>query len=81
LSVTFREYRTLEEQLWELDPQSPDRDSVHVVERNETLSQIAAREYGDPAAWRAIADHEDNQIDNPRRLTPGMELRIPALVN
>jgi hypothetical protein len=78
LSVTFREYRTVEEQLRELDPQSNDRARVHVVKFGQTLADIAAQEYGDPAAWRAIAD--ENGINNPRRLPPGLELQIPSLV-
>lgn len=77
LSVTFREYRTLQEQLQELDPESADRSSVHVVQSGETLSQIAAQTYGDPTAWRPIADA--NGIVNPIALAPGSRLQIPPL--
>jgi len=77
LSVTFRQYRTLEEQLKELDPQSSDRTSQHVVQAGETITQIAYQVYGDSAAWRPIAD--ENRIANPRLLSPGASLEIPPL--
>lgn len=77
LTVTFSEYKTLEEQLQELNKQSADHTRQHVVRRGETLSTIAAESYGDPTAWRHIA--EANGIDNPRRLLPGTTLAIPPL--
>lgn len=81
LSVTFREYKTLEEQLRELNLQSSDHSKVHVVVQGETLAGIAAKEYGDCAAWRVIADFAENRnkIPNPRRLPPGLELRLPPI--
>jgi len=81
LSVTFREYKTLEEQLAELKLQSTDHTKRRVVQQGETLSHIAAQEYDDPSLWRVIADHEDNRgkIENPRRLKPGTVLVIPPL--
>ncbi|MCG8346184.1 MAG: LysM peptidoglycan-binding domain-containing protein [Chloroflexales bacterium] len=77
LTVTFREYKTLEEQLQELNLQSADHTKQRVVQRGDTLSRIAAEEYDDPRAWREIA--AANNIDNPRRLVPGTVLRIPPL--
>jgi hypothetical protein len=41
----------------------------------ERLDQLAQRYYGDPAAWRAIA--EANDLDDPLRLPPDAALRIP----
>jgi hypothetical protein len=41
----------------------------------ERLDQLAQRYYGDPAAWRAIA--EANDLDDPLHLPPGAALRIP----
>lgn len=77
LSVAFREYKTLEEQIKQLNLQSADHTKRHTVRRGDTLSQIAFKEYGDPAQWRIIADH--NAIRNPLVLTPGWELEIPPL--
>jgi hypothetical protein len=77
LSVTFREYKTLEEQLKELNLQSSDHTRRRVVKRGETLSQIAGEEYEDPDEWRLIADANPEAAANPRRLTPGTVLEIP----
>lgn len=81
VTVSFKEYKTLEEQLKELNLQSPDTFRGRVVKRGDTLAQIAFEEYGDAAMWRVIADHESNRarLSDLRRLTPGMELAIPAL--
>ena len=77
LSVTFREYKILEEQLKELNLQSPDHTKRVVVQHNDTLSSIAAAEYDDPGLWRPIA--EANNLTNPRKIVPGMVLDIPPL--
>jgi nucleoid-associated protein YgaU len=77
LNVTFREAWTVEEQLQETPRHSGDRTKVRTVTRGQTLSHVAWEEYGDPGAWRPIA--EENRLDNPRRLAPGMPLRIPRV--
>jgi len=79
LTVSLKEYKTLAEQIAELNKRSDDRTQAHVVAANETLSQIAANVYDDPSQWRAIADQ--NQISDPLNLTPGTVLQIPALTN
>ncbi len=77
LSVSFREYKTLEEQLKELNLQSADHTRRHAVVFGDTLEGIAAREYGDPALWRLIAESNASRIPNPLRLQPGMILDLP----
>jgi nucleoid-associated protein YgaU len=77
LTVTFSEYKTLEQQLQEINKKSADHTKRRVVRQGDTLSKIAAEEYKDPGAWRHIA--EENNIDNPRQLSPGMVLEIPPL--
>lgn len=79
VSVSFREYKTLEEQLSELNLQSSDHTRRRVAQRGETLSQIAAEEYRDPREWRRIADANASVVSNPRRLVPGTTLEIPPL--
>lgn len=76
LTVTFREYKTVQEQLDEVPKHSPDRTKVRTVQRGETLSFIAAKVYGDPTQWRPIADA--NNLDNPRLLVAGSQLIIPS---
>ncbi len=79
LTVSLKEYKTLSEQLNELNLNSPDHTQSHVVQQGETLAQIAADVYNDPTQWRAIAD--ENAILDPLNLTPGLLLQIPVLAN
>jgi len=76
LSVTLKEYKEVDVQVQELDLHSSDISKRWVVTQGDTLWSIAAKEYGDPADWREIA--EANKINNPRLLIPGQELAIPV---
>ena len=78
LTVGLREFRTLEQQVAELNRNSPDRTQAHVVQRGETLSAIAAQNYGRPDEWRRIA--AENGIEDPRRLAAGTMLTVPPIV-
>jgi nucleoid-associated protein YgaU len=49
----------------------------HVVSHGESLPLIAARTYGHPGLWRALADA--NRIDDPFRLLPGRALLLPSV--
>jgi nucleoid-associated protein YgaU len=49
----------------------------HVVTQGESLPLIAARTYGHPGLWRAVADA--NGIDDPFRTTPGRVLMLPGV--
>jgi len=77
LNVTFKEYKTIEEQLSEQPLCSSDWTKRRVLAQNDRLCLIAAIEYEDPAVWRVIADAND--IENPRLLQPGQEIRLPPL--
>lgn len=77
LNVTLREYKTLDEQLDQLKPSSPDRTHSHVLQHGETLSGVAGRYYRRPGEWRRVA--EANDIDDPRRLTAGTFLDVPPV--
>jgi nucleoid-associated protein YgaU len=76
LTVTLREYRTLDDQLRQLNLTS-DRTQSHIVQRGETLSSIAAQHYLRPGEWRRIA--EANDIEDPRRMMVGAFLTIPPI--
>lgn len=78
LTVTLREYRTLEQQLEDLDLQSPDHTRLRVVQQGENLPLIAYRAYGSAAEWRRIA--EANDVDDPRDVPPGTVLELPPVV-
>lgn len=77
LTLVIREYKTLTEQLRQLNLSSPDRTHVHVLQSGETLSSLAASYYKNPDEWRAIA--QANGIEDPRRLTPGTFMTIPPI--
>jgi LysM repeat protein len=77
LNVSFKEFVKVDVLVRETPTESADHAKSHVVKRGETLSGIAAQEYGDPAAWRHIA--RANGIADPRALQPGQRLALPAL--
>jgi nucleoid-associated protein YgaU len=78
LSVSMREYKTLEEQLAELNLQSSDLRSTHTVLEGDTFASIAREEYGDPRTWRRIAD-ANPAIDDPTAPPVGSQLVIPSV--
>lgn len=75
LSVVMREYKTLHDQLKQLNLSSPDRTHSHVLRQGETLSSVAHTYYNQPEEWRHIA--RKNGIEDPRRLSPGLLLTVP----
>lgn len=77
LSVTFREYKTIEEQLAEFNLQSPDHSRRYVTRLGDTLDRIAAIEYGDTRKWRVIA--EENGLRDARDFQPGTVLLLPPI--
>jgi len=77
LNVTFKEYTDIAIAVQSAPTQSSDHAKVRNLGRGDTLSGLAAAEYGDPAKWRPIA--EANHIDNPRSMEPGRLLVIPPL--
>ena len=77
LSVTLKEFIDVQTLVRDPKTESADHIKTYTVKLHDTLSGIAAAEYGDPALWRPIAIA--NRIDNPRALVPGQVLSIPAL--
>jgi hypothetical protein len=77
LSVTFKEYKTVEQQLAEMKRQSADKTKLREFKDGDAVWLFAANEYGDPEKWRVIADH--NQLENPRIVAPGTQLELPPL--
>lgn len=77
LKAKLKEYRPVDVQVRDQEMHSPDVDKHYVVRRGDTISSIAGALYRDPTLWREIA--RANDIDDPRRLAPGRELRVPAL--
>ena len=78
LDVTWSELIDPDRESREVNRQTADFSKRHVVSEGETLSDLAARYYQEPGAWRAIA--LENGIEDPRRdLFPGRELVVPSL--
>ena len=77
INVTFNEFIDAEHESKEVNRQTSDFTKIHTVMAGETLSGIAAAVYEDAEMWRplAIANH----IDDPRSISAGQELNIPAL--
>lgn len=78
LNVSLREYRTLEEQLAELNLQSADHTRARTVVEGDTFASLAREEYGDPTAWRLIADANPD-VDDPTDLPVGRRIVLPRV--
>ena len=79
LSVSFKEYRTLRQLIEDPRRESADKTKRRVVVGRDTLWLIAAREYDDADQWVRIADAND--LDDPREISPGDWLELPAMEN
>jgi len=78
LDVTWSELIDPDRESREVNRQTADFSKLHVVSLGETLADLAARYYQQPAAWRAIA--LENGIEDPRRdLFAGRRIAIPSL--
>lgn len=74
LNCTFQEWDAPQTEEKRLNPID---DPIRVVRRGETLSSIAAEEYGDASQWRLIANA--NRLEHPRALRAGQVLTVPPL--
>jgi nucleoid-associated protein YgaU len=79
LSITFKEYRTLRQQLEAPRRESADKTKRRVVVGKEALWWIANREYDDASQWLRIAIAND--LDDPRAIAPGDWLELPPIEN
>jgi nucleoid-associated protein YgaU len=77
LTLSVREYKTLSEQLDELNLSSPDRTHGHVLATGDQLWSVANKYYSRPAEWRRVADA--NAIADPRRIHAGTRLAVPSI--
>lgn len=84
LNVTFKQYRTIREQLENPRRNSADKTKYRVlgkVEGNRTTAEalwsLAAEEYGEARLWREIAAFND--VEDPRVLESGDVVLVPPL--
>ncbi len=57
--------------------QGPGGSTFYTVQKGDTLSAIAKRQYGDANAYMAIFEANRPMLDHPDRIYPGQVLRIP----
>jgi 5'-nucleotidase / UDP-sugar diphosphatase len=50
---------------------------IHIVQKGDTLSSIAAKYYGSANQWRKIVNANRTNLPDPNRLAPGVKLIIP----
>jgi nucleoid-associated protein YgaU len=50
---------------------------TYTVQKGDSLSKIAQREYGDAQEWRRIYDANRDLIKDPDLIQPGWALKIP----
>lgn len=77
LNVTFKEYRTIQEQLEDAPRKSADRTQYVVFTDGDALWLIASRLYGDKSRWDTIA--RESGIEDPRDIEVGTEIVVPPV--
>jgi len=77
LSVTFKQYQPIQQQLQNPRRTSADKSTRHELSIDESIWGLAAAKYGEPRYWRLIARH--NRIPNPRRVPAGTVLVLPPV--
>jgi nucleoid-associated protein YgaU len=73
------EHRTRQEEAEAPEAEAPaaPEPRVYVVQKGDSLSQIAKDVYGDASRWREIYESNKDKIKDPKIIRPGQELRIP----
>ncbi|WP_033327252.1 LysM peptidoglycan-binding domain-containing protein [Streptomyces yerevanensis] len=77
VSLSLKEFTAPKTQQQRTPTSSPTVPKVWTVRRGDTLSSIAAAVYRDSGRWRELASA--NGLADPRALTPGTALVVPAL--
>jgi nucleoid-associated protein YgaU len=77
LNVTFKQFRSLPEQLEQPRRNSADKTKRRVFTSDDSLWHLAFREFREPKYWRLIAQR--NRIDDPFAIEPGDALVVPPL--
>jgi nucleoid-associated protein YgaU len=51
---------------------------TYTVQKGDTLSAIAKREYGDASEWKRIYEANRDTVKDPDLIHPGQQLTIPS---
>jgi nucleoid-associated protein YgaU len=76
VTLSLREFATTCEQTRKSGETGAGGTNTHVVKQGETVSQVAAKELGDPKEWRKITDA--NGGIGAGALAPGTVLNVPV---
>ena len=57
---------------------SAGRSTYYTIQSGDTLSKIAQQKYGDPGAYTKIFEANREVIEDPDKIYPGQQIRIPA---
>ena len=60
-------------------PQAAPSFTTYTVQKGDSLSKIAKREYGNANEWKKIFEANKDVIKDPDLIYPGQELKIPKL--
>ena len=77
VSVSFKQYRPISEQMQDPRRNSSDKTKRRVLSADDSIWSVAAHEYGHPREWRRIAKH--NRVENPSAFIPGDILILPPV--
>jgi nucleoid-associated protein YgaU len=79
LTMSFKEYATLKQQVTDPRRESADKTKRRVIVGGDSLWALAAKEYDDPTQWVRIA--EANDLDDPREIAAGDWITVPPIEN
>lgn len=65
--------QTPQEEIAAAQPQS----TFVTIEKGDTLSKIAKEQYGDANRWREIFEANREVIEDPDKIYPGQQIRVP----
>lgn len=55
----------------------PPEPVFYTIEKGDSLSKIAKAQYGDANRWQALFEANREVIEDPDRIYPGQQIRIP----
>lgn len=50
---------------------------TYTIQKGDTLSAIAKQHYGEASAWKFLFEANRDVLDDPDRIYPGQEIKIP----
>jgi outer membrane protein OmpA-like peptidoglycan-associated protein len=76
-ALLVEEGKYLEEKQEELEGEVKVSTREYVIQKGDTLSSIAQKEYGKPSRWKNLYEFNKGRIKNPNKLKPGQKILIP----